>query len=67
MLDGEWLYWSESGGRILRVERGGGLETVQVVANGVPDAYALAADCGAIYWTTFAFNHGTTYKVRRPD
>ncbi|MFT3776505.1 MAG: hypothetical protein QM820_65020 [Minicystis sp.] len=67
LLDGGYVYWSESGGRIVRAQKGGGTSTVSVVSQGTPDAYMMAADCGAIYWSTFAYNHGSIYKVRKPD
>jgi hypothetical protein len=77
LLDGNYIYWSLGEGAsstgtaqnmIVRAPRGGGPATV--VALSPPGAYALAADCGAIYWTIFDRNHeqmGTVQKVRKPQ
>jgi hypothetical protein len=76
LLDGEYVYWSVAGStanpssQILRAKKGGDATTVTVVAESPPGAYALAADCGAIYWTTFDVNilmSGSVQKVRKPD
>jgi hypothetical protein len=66
MFDDAWVYWTQSGGRVVRAKRGGSVATAEVVVNGPPDAYGLAADCGAIYWSTFNYSHGSLYKVRKP-
>lgn len=66
LLDGPHVYWSEAGGRIVRADRGGGPSTATAVAQGATDAYMLASDCGAIYWGTFAYNHGTIFKAKKP-
>lgn len=67
LLDGAYVYWTADGGRVLRVKRGAA-DPVEVVGKGPPGAFGLAADCGAIYWSTFIEgNHGTVYKVRKPD
>jgi hypothetical protein len=66
LLDGDYVYWTTASGRILRGQKGGGMSTVTVVAQGTPGAFMLAADCGAIYWTTFAFSHGHVFKVLKP-
>jgi hypothetical protein len=76
LLDGDYVYWSVAGSasspssQILRAKKGGTASTVTVVAESPPGAYALAADCGAIYWTTFdATNEhaGSVQKVRKPN
>jgi hypothetical protein len=67
LLDGPWLYWTQTGGRVLRAKRDGGPATVEVIVSGPPGAHGLAVDCGAVYWTTFAYSHGTVYKVRKPQ
>jgi hypothetical protein len=67
LLDGAFVYWTTKAGMIVRVPRGKGAEAAEVVTQGPPDAFQLAADCGAIYWSTFNFSHGHIYKVRRPE
>jgi hypothetical protein len=67
LLDGGHVYWTTMTGVIARAQRGQGMETVETVTQGAPEAFQLAADCGAIYWSTFNFNHGHVYKVRKPE
>jgi hypothetical protein len=66
LLDGDHVYWTTAAGRILRADKGGGMSTVIVVTQSAPEAFMLAADCGAIYWSTFAFDHGYVYKIQKP-
>jgi hypothetical protein len=68
LVDGGYVYWTTFAGRIWRAPIDGTGQR-QLVAQGPANAYKLAADCGAIYWTHFepyVADTGTVYKVRRP-
>ena len=53
-------------GTILRARRGGGMETLFTLTTNATGVYALAADCGALFYSTYQSARGTIYRLRKP-
>lgn len=67
LLDGAYVYWAADAGTILRAKRGGGTETLSTLTTKATRVYALAADCGALFYSTFQNDLGTIYRLRKPE